>query len=631
MTKSLSQTRAVRNALWPQFYPLRFSLFSLMIIPILMMGQVMVRAQESESDRQGGVSLHHPESLRLIAGRSTLLEFTEPIERTSLANEAVADVVVVSPHQILVHGKQVGSTTLIIWRGGVSELRTIYVEVDLEELQKTLQHVLPDESIQVERTTNALVLAGMVESETSLQQATLVAEMYADKVVNLLRVQESTFDRMLRQLVPEEEFTTFQTQDAIILSGKAKHPANVEKAVHAASTVAERVVNVIDVLDQKQVLIEVRFVEANRSLAKSLGLDYVVQGPDFTKAGFLSGGLTPQTPSTPQFARIDPQDIALSSNVTNLFELRRGTDISIVLNALEEKGFIRILAEPNLLTMSGEEASFLAGGEFPIPVVQSAASSGGNAVTIEFKEFGIQLHFKPQVTSDDNIRMLIEPEVSILDFGPSAVNISGFKVPGLVTRRASTHVQLRSGESLVIGGLIAQTDNRTTDQIPFLGNVPILGQLFRSEKFNLEETELIVLVTPRLTQPSQVALPRRYEDMEALGRAVESQFSAPPYDDERADAIRRVIRSIQTPPSEEINPAGDSTSLESLPKMSPDLSTESLQKPSSQDGGSSPSTRSTGPGHSAMDDPTGHSMEFPGGWVTRDGVPAGVKISSPKP
>jgi pilus assembly protein CpaC len=502
---------------------------AVLAIAIAVIGIAPVHAQE------------HSEVLRLVAGRSLVLKFDAPVERASVNSDAVADVVVVSPTQLLINAKQVGSTTLVIWRNGASEVKTILVEADLEGLRATLKEVLPKEDILASSTAGAVVLSGTVSSLAAAQQAAAISDTYAGKVVNLLEVQKGAFDALLHKLLPDEDLSTYQTEQGIVLSGTAKHPANVEKAVQLASIASENVVNIIDVPDQKQVLIEVRFAEAKRSVAKSLGIDYAIQGEDFTKASFLSGGLAPQTPSTPQFARIDPEDLSLSSAITNLIELRRGTDISVALTALEEKGLIRILAEPNLLTMSGQEASFLAGGEFPIPVVQGGGSSN-NAVTIEFKEFGIRLNFKPQVASDDTIRMLVEPEVSVLDFGAAAVSIGGFEIPALVTRRASTHVQLRSGESLVIGGLISQTDTKSNNKTPFLGNIPVLGALFKSEAFQQEETELVVLVTPRLTKPTTLDLPSRYEDMHQVGRTVNDQLSAPPYDDVRADAIRDAIR-----------------------------------------------------------------------------------------
>ncbi len=423
--------------------------------------------------------------VEVAVGHSAVLQFAEPVERTSVNDIAIADVVVVSPTQLLVHGKQVGSTSLVVWVSGTSQVMTVMVEQDLDGLRRALRQVLPKEPIEVQSAAGVVVLSGEVSSKDAADESLSVARAHTEKAVSLLRI-----------------------------------PA-------------------------KQVLIEVRFAEVDRSLAKSLGVDYVVQGPDYTQSGFLAGNLSPQLPATPRFSRVvNGRDLLLSSTVSHLFELRRGTDISVALNALEEQGLIRILAEPNLLAMSGEHASFLAGGEFPIPVVQSAATGGAanNAVTIEFKEFGIRLDFEPIVTSDEAIRMLVEPEVSVLDFGPAAVRLGGFSIPGLVTRRASTTVQMRSGESLVIGGLLSQMETRTDRRLPWLGSVPVLGKLFSSEKFKNEETELLVLVTPRLTQPTTLQAHAPASDAQAVQQAFDEQRATPPYADSRGDALRGAIK-----------------------------------------------------------------------------------------
>jgi pilus assembly protein CpaC len=166
-------------------------------------------------------------------------------------------------------------------------------------------------------------------------------------------------------------------------------------------------------------------------------------------------------------------------------------------------------------------------------------------VTIEFKEFGIRLNFEPKVTADGQVRMLVEPEVSVLDFGPSAVKLGGFEIPGLVIRRASTTVQMRPGESLVVGGLLSQMDTETDRRIPWIGNIPILGQLFRSERFKKEETELLVLVTPRLKTPTVLAdQPESFGDQEMVERALSRQIAPPPYPDPRAEAIRRAVKGL---------------------------------------------------------------------------------------
>lgn len=421
----------------------------------------------------------------LGAGQSSVLGFDDPIERISVNNESIADVVVVSPTQLLVQGKQPGSTGLIVWQSGQNHFFNVTVE----------------------------------------------AAAY----------RRGTFDAFLHELVPEEDqLRAYESDKTIILAGKAKHPANVAKAVQAANSAAEKVVNIVDVQDPKQVLIEVRFAEVDRRLAKAMGIDYIFQNADVTQSGFTGGSLAAQTPATPKFGRIsDGTDVLLSSAVNQLLEWRGGGgDLTVAIHALEEKGLIRILAEPNLLAMSGEKASFLAGGEFPIPVVQSSGS--GNSVTIEFKEFGIHLDFKPEVTAGDSIRLSVAPEVSVLDFGPASVRVGGFQVPALVTRRTSTTVEMRPGESLVIGGLLSQTQTNDTNQVPILGSVPILGQLFKSEKFKNEETELLVLVTPRLVQPKPVDMSPRYKDPQAIGETLQ-KYEAPPYPDERGDELRRAI------------------------------------------------------------------------------------------
>ena len=198
--------------------------------------------------------------------------------------------------------------------------------------------------------------------------------------------------------------------------------------------------------------------------------------------------------------------------------------------------------------MIGAVSSFLAGGDFPIPVVQSGGTGGGSAVTIEFKEFGIRLSFKPEVQSNDTIRLHVEPEVSLLDFATAAVSLGGFEVPGLVTRKANTNVQLKDGESLVIGGLLSQMDTQSGSKVPFLGSVPVIGQLFSSKDFQTEETELIVLVTPHIVNPTDLDMPEPYPNMKKVGDAVENHITSAPYPDERGDAIRDAMKKPEEKP-----------------------------------------------------------------------------------
>ncbi len=457
--------------------------------------------------------------VQVAEGQSSVISFSQAVERASVNDSAVADVVVVSPTQLLVHGRKSGSTSLIVWQQGSNQLITVVVEKDLNQLRETLKAVFPAEAIQVHSSSGVVVLSGEVSS-----------------------------------------------------------PAVAEQALDLAKSVQASPLNLMQVKAQ-QVLIEVRFAEVNRSMTRALGVDYIFQKDNFTHSSFLAGNLNPQTPATPKFGRVvDPSDILLSSAATHLFEIREGIDISVALKALAEKGLIRILAEPNVLAMSGEKASFLAGGEFPIPVVQSATSSGGStgAVTIEFKEFGIRLNFQPQVTGDGSIRLFVEPEVSVLDFATAAVKLNGFSIPGLVMRRASTTVQMRSGESLVIGGLLSQMDTRTDRNIPWLGDVPILGALFRSEQFKKEETELMVLVTPRLIQPEAAANPPALQGVAQAHQAINDLHTKPPYPDARGEAIRQAVSN--TPPPATPEPAAPVEAAPE-PQSNTDSSTQLFQEP----------------------------------------------------
>ena len=364
-------------------------------------------------------------------------------------------------------------------------------------------------------------------------------------VIDLLQVKQRPLQDLLAEVLPKEPITVHAWENEVVLMGEASSEEARGRAVTAAESYGAKVVNLVSV-KARPVVIEVRFAEVNRTLAKSLGVDYIAQARDFTQGGFIGQGLTPQLPATPRFGRVSGgKDLSLSSTITEVFELRRGTDVGVALRALEEQGLIRILAEPNLVANSGEQASFLAGGEFPIPVVQSV--SGGaisNAVTIEFKEFGVRLNFKPDVINDEEIRLFVEPEVSVLDFSTAAVKLGGFEIPGLVTRRASTTVQMRSGESLAIGGLLSQMHTRTDARIPWLGSVPILGKLFSSERFKREETELLVLVTPRLVRATALPATGAPTGPEQLQRVIQQHQETAPYPDEQGEAIRETLQGL---------------------------------------------------------------------------------------
>lgn len=322
-----------------------------------------------------------------------------------------------------------------------------------------------------------------------------------------------TLKRQLSELIPGEQIGARVSNDAVVLTGTVSNAAAIDRAVQIARTYSgDKVVNMISVGASQQVMLEVRFSEVNRQAAKQIGLNHSFTG---SKTAGSIGNLSSESIIPTNNDRTPT--IALDS-LTDTFGV--GTwaykigsmNLFSALDMLERKGLVKTLAEPTLVALSGETASFLAGGEFPIPVTQSSSGGGGggnNGITVEFKPFGVSLGFTPTVLSDGIINLVVEPEVSSID--PSAsVSINGLVVPGLLTRRAKTVVELRDGQSFAIAGLLRNDFQDTVRQLPILGSIPIIGTLFRSTGFQKQETELVMIVTPRLVKPMRaedVSLP----------------------------------------------------------------------------------------------------------------------------
>jgi len=308
----------------------------------------------------------------------------------------------------------------------------------------------------------------------------------------------------------------------IMLSGSAPDGPTVDQAVQIAKQFGPEVINTVHVSQPQQVMLEVRFVEARRQAGRELGVQWNVfsqnhlanignrtptaqlpvtntGGGAFSQPGVISGG--PNV--TPSAVKISPVEVAGVLSGTAPFGvmvakmIKGGLGIDLIINALEQKGVARSLAEPNLVALSGDTASFLAGGEYPVPVPGTLGT-----VTIDYKKFGVGLAFTPTVLGGGLINLKIEPEVSELDFSHS-VQVAGISVPPLIVRRASTTVELRDGQSFVIGGLLQSTGKNNVSQLPWLGDVPVLGALFRSAQYLKEETDLAIIVTPRLVRPAR--------------------------------------------------------------------------------------------------------------------------------
>jgi pilus assembly protein CpaC len=416
--------------------------------------QVAPQAPTATAQAPSESESHGAAPLRVMVDKSLLINTTERLKRVSVTDPNVADAIVVTPTQILVHGRSAGEVSLLIWdeleRSRSFDLR---VDVDVSATAEEERRVFPDEQITVSPSRSAIVLSGHVSTEDVSIRAAKIAEAYSKNVVNVL---------------------TFGPVGA------------------------------------QEVLLEVKFAEVDRSAALQLGVNYFTPGTGHT-VGTLStgqfGGSTISTSSTTTTTNggstttsTAPTTPSINlTNPLNLFLFRTDINFGIVVQALQQKNLLEILAEPNLIAVNGKEASFLAGGEFPFPIVQPG--QGFTAVSISFKEFGVRLRFTPVIMPNGNIHLRVVPEVSQLDFA-DGLTISGFNIPALSTRRADTEFELQDGQSFVIAGLI---DNRLTtigNKIPGIGDIPILGNLFKSKNLQKNKSELMVLCTVHRISPS---------------------------------------------------------------------------------------------------------------------------------
>ena len=424
-----------------------------------------VSISESDSIRAG--------ELAVPLNKSQVIRSDRPYAKALIGNPEIADVLPLSDQSRYVLGKKMGTTSLTLYDRQSRLIAVIDVAVgpDVTSLKRQLSELMPDDQVGARIANDSVVLEGIVSSGPAADRAVQLAETYAPgKVINLLSV------------------------------GSAQ-----------------------------QVMLEVRFSEIKRGALKDLGIsgfvsgsgDHGFQGAFGNGASFSSATGTTKTTSTDPITGLitetvipNPPALALGAIVDSFGILSRmfrvgGLNIDATLNALERKGAVTTLAEPTLVALSGETASFLAGGEFPIPVAQGNSGGGdaGVAISVQFKPFGVSLAFTPTVLADGVINLEVAPEVSSIDPTASIV-INNLRVPGLQTRRAKTTVELRDGESFAMAGLLRRDFQDTVRQFPILGSIPIIGALFRSSNFQKEETELVIIVTPRLVRPVRAAAMR---------------------------------------------------------------------------------------------------------------------------
>jgi pilus assembly protein CpaC len=408
-------------------------------------------------------------------GKSTLIRLPEPVTRMSIGNPQVADITLISPREVYVLGKALGSTNLILWtRAGRTTIVDVSIGIDVAPLQAKLGQLLPTETdILVEAAAGSIVLSGTVSDAVKAGYAVSLAEAY---VRDLNR-------SLILPVVAGE--TTVAPGTAVSVGG-----ATTGGAVRSAvGDVGARVVNLLKVRDPQQVMIEVKVAEISKTLLDRLGVELNLSGSIFGSTWrILSTLFDPTTGGIVGF---------------------QGTDDFLRFHAQKDDGMVRLLAEPNIVTISGQEGSFLSGGKVFIPV-ERTVENGQLAFTLEEKEFGVGLKFTPTVLESGTINLKIAPEVSQVNSSGTPFLTTGGAtsvLPSFTVRRASTVVQLRDGQTLAIAGLLQNNLNEVIRAIPVLGEIPILGALFRSADFQNDKSELVFLVTPRLAKP----LPPNYK------------------------------------------------------------------------------------------------------------------------
>jgi len=417
--------------------------------------------------------------ISLVAGKSTLLHVDSAIERISVGNPAVADVTLISPVELYLLGKTFGATNLILWReDGPTTIIDVSVSLDTQALRERLRVLLPGEhGIAVEAAADSVVLSGVVSSAMRADQAATIADAFVRSVGRGVVMPVSSGDG---RMVAGQTAQVSWAQSAPTASGAGD------------ASLRPRVVNLLQVAQPQQVMLEVKVAEVSKTLLDQLGARF---------EGSRAGG--------------DWRYSVLSqflSGSGGLLGIRSPGGDELRIDAERRDGLIKILAEPNIVAISGHEASFLAGGKIFIPVARANAATGANTVTLEEKEFGIGLKFMPTVLDGGRIHLRVSPEVSELSqTGSPFVSVGGTTsiLPSFTLRRAQTSVQLADGQSLAIAGLIRSNVNESIKRLPWLGDIPVLGALFRSAEFQADQSELMFVVTPRLVAAltSPVALP----------------------------------------------------------------------------------------------------------------------------
>jgi pilus assembly protein CpaC len=408
----------------------------LVTVATLTLGLVStIHAQETTYDASFSSNVKEAIPINVLVGQSRVINFDRPIGRFSISNPEIAEAVMVRPDQVLVNGKAFGQVNFIAWEKSDSKF--------------------------------------------------IVFDVF-------VRANLSLIDSQIRALFPKDDIRLSQANGSVVLSGTVADPATAAQADSVVQAAGFKTVNMLGspVKSATQVQLQIRVAEVSKNKLRDLGASFLYQGSPGA-GGFVSGG-GPASLSEVVGGVLN----GTFNSAANVF-LMGGNTLQVI-RAMQQNGALRALAEPNLIAMDGQVASFLAGGEFPIPVIQGGG--GNSSVTIVFKEYGIRLNFKPTIIDEDHIRLELEPEVSTIDFA-NGVRFQGFVVPALRTRRARTGIELRDGQSFALAGLLDNSETRNISKVPVVGDIPIIGNLFKSTQFQKNETELVFIVTADLVKP----------------------------------------------------------------------------------------------------------------------------------
>jgi len=394
----------------------------------------------------GRAQITHPRDISLLEGRGELLQFQKDILRVVISEPKIADVAVISPREVMVNAKGPGKTTLVVWETDAAPAQfEIDVAKDTSEWDSFRKEIVESANgspVTVTGSAETIVLAGSVKSAADSKRLAGIAQTHSKNVINLL------------QAPPAPE--------------------------------------------PRQILLQVKFAAINRVALSQIGFNL------FSTNNKLIGGVGTEQFTPPRFSQLQPNTPSTVnfSDLLNLFAFRPDIGLGSTIKALQERDLLQILAEPNLIVLDGKDASFLAGGSFPFPTITTTPTGGATApvITVQFKPFGVKLDFTPTVTPQGAIDLKVAPEVSSLDY-TNAVTLQGFLIPALAQRRAETEVILKDGESFAIAGLIDNRVTETVEKLIGLGDIPILGKLFRSRSTQKSTDELLVVITPHFVKP----------------------------------------------------------------------------------------------------------------------------------